>query len=99
MGSLSLSSQHPGHIVRLSEPPLRQPANRVERLVVSTLKQEGVMAFDLLAEQVARDLHRDALANGGWVVDLGFFGSNLFLSEAASELEAGNRLLWQIETA
>lgn len=88
----------PGHTVRLSEPALRQPATRVERLIVSTLKQEGVMAFDSLVKCVAHDLYRDALYNGGWVVDLGLFGRNLFFSEAASELEAGNGLLWQIDT-
>ncbi len=56
------------------------------------------MAFDSLVERVAHDLYRDALYNGGWVVDLGLFGRNLFFSEAASELEAGNGLLWQIDT-
>ena len=88
-----------GHTVRLSEPALRQPATRVERLVVSMLKQEGIVAFDLLVARVAHDLYRDTLLNVGWVVDLGLFGSDLFRSEAASELEVGNGLLWQIDTA
>lgn len=54
------------------------------------------MPFDQLGEQVALDLYRDALLRGAGILDIGFFGQDLFIREAI--LEAGDGTLWEIES-
>jgi hypothetical protein len=68
-------------------------------LVVATLKRKGAISLDRLVEQVAFDLYREELRAGGWILDLGVFGSAPFVSDAARELEAGHGILWEIEAA
>ncbi len=88
-----------GRTVRLAEPASRPPLTPVERLVVATLKRKGAISLDRLVEQVAFDLYREELRAGGWILDLGVFGSAPFVSDAARELEAGHGILWEIEAA
>lgn len=87
-----------GRGVRLIEAPVRPPVTPVERLTVAALKQDGVMPFNRLLEQVALDLYREVLRQSAWVLDLGLFGSDLFVSDVARGLEAGHGILWEIET-
>lgn len=75
----------------------RSPATPLERFAVETLGREGAMALDALVDRLAGLLYRDALRHGGWVIDIGFFGQNLFVPEVARDLEAGDGLLWHIE--
>jgi hypothetical protein len=49
-----------------------------------------------LAEQLAESLYRDELRHGGWAVDLGLLGSNVFVADALQELQAGDGGLWTI---
>ena len=84
--------------VRLVADPLRSPITPLERFAVQTLTREGAMVFDALVERLARLLYRDALRHGAWVVDLGFFGGNLFVRDVARDLVAGAGVLWEIET-
>ena len=84
--------------VRLVAGPLRSPITPLERFAVETLTREGGMAFDALVERLARLRYRDALRHGAWVVDLGFFGGNLFARDVDRDLVAGAGVLWEIET-
>jgi hypothetical protein len=68
-------------------------------LVVAALKRGGAMDFRALVDRVASDLYHDELRHGGWAVDIGVFGKNLFVSDVVREIEAGNGLLWRIEEA
>ena len=83
--------------VRLLEATPRPPATDIERLVVAALKRGGAMDFRALVDRVASDLYHDELRHGGWAVDIGVFGRNLFVSDVVREIEAGNGLLWRIE--
>ena len=84
--------------VRLIEAAARPPVTPVERLVVATLARQGAMPLDQLGEQVALDLYRDALSRGAGILDLGFFGKDLFIPEAILEIETGDGALWKIES-
>lgn len=84
--------------VRLAERATRPPATPVERLAVATLRREGALPIDRLVQQVASELYCEAVRNGAWIVDLGLFGSVLFVPDVARELEAGHGILWEIET-
>lgn len=39
-----------------------------------------------------------SLRSGGWAVDIGIFGTNLFVPHVTRELEAGDGALWRLET-
>jgi hypothetical protein len=84
-------------IVRLIEPHSRPPVTPVERLAVSMLKREGKIPLRLLVEGVASDLYEEELRNGAWILDIGLFGSRLFVPEVAGEIKARDGTLWQIE--
>lgn len=84
-------------VVRLVE-AARPPVTPVEQLAVATLTRDGTMSFKRLVEQVALDLYREMLRSGGWAVDIGIFGTNLFVPDVARELEAGDGTLWRLET-
>jgi len=83
-------------IVRL-EPGSRQPQTRVEQLTVSMLASKGAIPLDTLAERVASELYREELRQGAQTLDIGLFGSRLFLGDVIREIEARNGTLWQIE--
>lgn len=82
--------------VRLLETSNRRPATTVERVVVNLLSREREMPLEKLVDFVADDLYREEHRAGGWAVDVGLFGSGLFVAEARRTLESGNGELWQI---
>ena len=84
-------------IVRPIEPPGRPIATPIERLTVSSLRREGVIPLQLLVERVADELYHEELRKGAWVLDIGLFGSKLFVPDVIGEIEARNGTLWQIE--
>jgi hypothetical protein len=83
-------------MVRLIEPLSRPFSTPIERLAISTLKL-GAVPLYLLVERVAADLYVEEIRNGAWVLDIGLFGSDLFVPDVAREIEAGNGTFWQIE--
>jgi len=86
-----------GERVRLLEAGRRPPLTPVERLAVSALRREGALPLTLLAERVARDLYVEGLRHGGWVLDIGVFGQDVFVPDVIRELEAADGILWEIE--
>ena len=84
-------------IVRL-EQGSRQPETPVERLAVSVLASNGAMPLHTLAERVASELYRQELGQGAQVLDIGLFGSRLFLRDVIGEIQARNGTLWRIES-
>lgn len=83
-------------IVRL-EPGSREPITPVEQLAISVLASKGAMPLHTLAERVAAELYRQELGKGAQVLDIGLFGSRLFLGDVIGEIEARNGTLWRIE--
>ena len=90
------SSPRGNIIVRLAASS-RQPETRVEQLVLTMLASEGAITLDTLAERVASELYREELRQGAQTLDIGLFGSRLFLGDVIREIEARNGTLWQIE--
>ena len=86
-----------GFIVRPIEPPGRATVTPIERLAVSNLRREGVISLQLLVERVATELYREELRKGAWALDIGLFGSKLFVADVMSAIKARNGTLWQIE--
>ena len=86
-----------GFIVRPIEPPGRATVTPIERLAVSNLRREGVISLQLLVERVATELYHEELRKGAWALDIGLFGSKLFIADVMSEIKARNGTLWQIE--
>jgi hypothetical protein len=84
--------------VRLLESPARPPATAAEREAIATLRLAGTMPFLALVDRLAREAYGDALRGGAWAADIGLFGTALFVPEVARALEAGNGVLWAIET-
>jgi hypothetical protein len=84
-------------IVRL-EPPSRAPATPIERLVVSVLQAAGAIPLGSLVERVASELYNEELRHGAWVLDIGLFGSSLFVPDVVSEIEARDGTLWRIDS-
>ena len=74
------------------------PATRVERATVRVLKETRETPLETLVERVADELYREELRNGAWLVDLGLFGSRLFVPDVLRSLKAYNGSLWQIIT-
>jgi hypothetical protein len=106
MNPLSKKNQRPfeegnlaeSSLVRL-EPSSREPATPVERVVVSVLKAGGAMALGPLVERAASELYNEELRHGAWVLDIGLFGSSLFVPDVVSEIEARNGTLWRIDNS
>jgi hypothetical protein len=94
--SSSTTSRAKNALVRL-EPCSRQPETPVERVTVSVLAGTGAMPLDRLVERVASELYREELHSGASVLDIGLFGSRLFVSDVIGEIEARNGTLWRIE--
>jgi hypothetical protein len=74
----------------------RFPQTRVEQIAVEMLIDKEQIPLSDLAEQLAEKLYRDELRHGGWAVDLGLLGSNMFFMEVLHELHNGNGGLWKI---
>jgi hypothetical protein len=67
------------------------PQTRFGNLAVSGDKDQ--IPLSELAEQLAEDLYRNELRYGGWAIDVGLLGSNLFVDDAAPASRSdGSRL-------
>ncbi|MBI4348498.1 MAG: hypothetical protein HY553_16780 [Elusimicrobia bacterium] len=93
-----MSTPRSSRRVRLLEPAPRPPVTAVERYAIAMLGRAGVMSWATLIDRLAGQVYADALRHGAWAVDIGVFGSALFVADVALELEAGNGVLWAIET-
>jgi hypothetical protein len=87
-----------GLIVRPIEPFSSPVAGPIESAALSSLKQQGALPFHLLVLRVASQLYLDELRNGAAGVDIGFFGSSLFVPEVVRTIQERNGTLWKIET-
>jgi len=94
--ALDDESNH-GPIVRPIEPVSSPVESPVESAAISTLKQQGALPFHLLVLRVASQLYLDELRNGAAGVDIGFFGSSLFVPEVVRTIQERNGTLWKIE--
>ena len=83
--------------MRLIKPARRVPATEVEVFVVAMLERETEMPFGELVTQVAECLYRKELRGGGWLLDLGLFGSRLFVADAKRALAGGIGKLWSLD--
>lgn len=93
-----LDQKVPGKfVVRLLEPVPTAATTPIERLAIAALQCEGVLSLESLVRQVAFDLYHEELRNGAGVLDIGFYGSGLFVSEVAREIQARSGTLWKIE--
>ena len=81
--------------VRLLDDPTG-PATRVERAALRVLKETGEAPLVTVVERVADELYREELRDGAWLVDLGLFGSRLFVPDVLRSLKAYDGRLWQI---
>jgi hypothetical protein len=75
----------------------KEPVTSVERLAVAALKENGAQPLHRLVERVAAELYREELRHGATTLDIGLFGSNLFVPDVLGELDARNGSLWRIE--
>jgi hypothetical protein len=82
-------------VVRLNL-PARPPESTVELLATSILETAGSLPFDRLVERIADELYRQELRYA-WALDIGMFGSRLFVPSVAKEIETGNGSLWKIQ--
>lgn len=83
--------------VRLLDGSNRLPSTPVEKLAITTLKDRGPTPFPALVERVAHEVYRNEIRNGGWILDLGLFGSRLFTRDVTRELKAGDGIFWEIQ--
>lgn len=61
------------------------------------LAEDGITLFTSLVDHVSAELYSQAIRDGAWAIDIGLFGSALFASEVARDLQAANGVLWRIE--
>jgi hypothetical protein len=83
-------------IVRLGDSS-QQPTTLVDRQIVAVLEQETPIPLHLLVQRVADELYREELDDGAWVLELGMFGSTLFIPEVFNAIKSGDGIFWQIE--
>jgi hypothetical protein len=74
----------------------RPPRTQAERIAAAMLTDNQQIHLSELAEQLAERLYRDELRHGGWAVDFGLLGPNVFVADALRLLRAGDRDLWKI---
>ncbi|MBI4526952.1 MAG: hypothetical protein HY695_24410 [Deltaproteobacteria bacterium] len=82
--------------VRLILLPRRAHKNDVEAFVVSLLNRRKDLPYSQVVLNVAEFLYREELRSGGWAVDIGLFGSSLWVADARRALEEGDGELWEI---
>ena len=70
---------------------------RVERMAAAMLSDKEQIPLSELAEQLAESLYRDELRHGGWAVDVGLLGPNVFIADALQELQSGGGDLGKID--
>lgn len=83
-------------VARLIEFSCRVPATAVESLVVTLLKEAKEVPCKKLVWWVADNLYRNELRAGAWAIDIGLFGSGLFVADALDAVNSGNGELWEI---
>jgi hypothetical protein len=81
------------------EPHSEEPVTSAERFAIAVLKAKGPQPFHRLVECVASELYREELRNGATTLDIGLFGSKLFVPDVVGELKARNGSLWRIGKA
>ncbi|HEU4343540.1 MAG TPA: hypothetical protein VFU31_18475 [Candidatus Binatia bacterium] len=100
-GTLTDSSsglrRHGEPAVRLIKPHPRSPVSEIEALVVTLLANENELPYGEVIFRLAEFLYRNELRAWGSAVDIGLFGSSLFVSDARRALEAGKDELWEID--
>jgi hypothetical protein len=57
------------------------------------------MSLSALIEQVAQDLYSEEIAMGGGILDIGLLGPDVFARDVAAVLNAGNGILWFIDSS
>jgi hypothetical protein len=82
--------------VRLLADAQRSPVRPEECLIAGALAGNEPRTVDELVAGISRLLYREEWRRGGWAVDLGIFGSDLFAADVTHALEAGNGHLWTI---
>ena len=82
-------------LVRLAPSP-QEPKSPVERLTVAMLRREIAVSFHVLVNRVADQLYHEEIADGAWLIDLGLFGSALFVPDVSKEIHAGDGKFWEI---
>lgn len=70
---------------------------RIERMSAAMLSDKEQLPLSELAEQLAESLYRDELRHGGWAVEFGVLGPNVFIADAFQELQSGDGDLWKID--
>jgi hypothetical protein len=83
--------------VRLIEPHPRSPVSDAEAFVVTLLAAESELPYSEVISRLAELLYRNELRSGGSSVDIGLFGSSLFVPEARRALAAGKGELWNFD--
>ena len=86
-------SRRRGSIMKV---PLRNSHTDVESFVVALLTKEKELAYEELLSRVAEFLYRKELRAGAWAVDIGLFGSSLFIPEAERILREAKDELWEL---
>ena len=69
----------------------------VERIAAAMLSDKEQIPSSELAEQLAESLYRDELRHGGWAVDVGMLGPNVFIADALQDLQSGDGDLGKID--
>jgi hypothetical protein len=85
-------------VVQLLDPVPAAATTPLERLAIAALRREGVLSLESLVQRVACDLYQEELRNGAGVLDIGFYGSGLFVPEVIRDIQARNGTLWKIAT-
>jgi len=82
--------------VQLARPARFAPASDAGRFVVELLSEADTLPLGELASRLAEFLYRKELETGAGALDIGLFGSALFVSDAYRELKLGSDNLWKI---
>ena len=85
-----------GSKVRLRQITDRRRATAAESVVVELLSHAEEMPLETLVTRVAEALYHEELRAGAWAVDVGLFGSGLFVPDARRVLASGDGELWEI---
>jgi len=85
-----------GSKVRLRQITNRRRATAAESVVVELLSHAEEIPLETLVARVAEALYHEELRAGAWAVDVGLFGSGLFVPDARRVLASGDGELWEI---
>lgn len=77
-------------------PATHAPASAAARAVHAVLRRHGGLPLAALVREAAEALYREELRSGGALVDLGFFGPQLFDADVRCALDEGRGRLWEI---